>query len=55
MALKWTRRAILKILGFMDTTSLAIGVYKYMEGNSRILLPELIKDGTSRWKGLLFQ
>lgn len=45
MALKWTRRAILKILGFMGTTSLAIGVYKYMEGNSKILLPEPSKDG----------
>lgn len=45
MALKWTRRAILKILGLMGATSLAIGTYKYMKGDPKVLLPKPSKDG----------
>lgn len=45
MALKWTRRAILKLIALMGATSLVVGAYKYMKGDSKILLPKPSKDG----------
>ncbi|MDD2778326.1 MAG: SagB/ThcOx family dehydrogenase [Methanocellales archaeon] len=45
MALKWTRRGILKILGFMGATSFTLGAYNYLKAESKILLPEPSKDG----------
>jgi len=45
MELKWTRRAILKLIALMGATSLVVGAYKYMKGDSKILLPKPSKDG----------
>lgn len=45
IALKWTRRAILKLIALMGATSLVVGAYKYMKGDSKILLPKPSKDG----------
>ncbi|MDI6860204.1 MAG: SagB/ThcOx family dehydrogenase [Methanocellales archaeon] len=43
--MKWTRRAILKLIALMGATSLVVGAYKYMKGDSKILLPKPSKDG----------